>query len=518
MTENPNALFNMAGYCIGRAAQDQPERTALLVHDVPSATEPGEEWRYIDLERAVLQFAAALNALGLKRGDRVAIHLGDSSRSALLFFGAIAGGFVALPVSEHLTIPELGALLEDSGAALIATNSDLPTNIVPAGVRVLSADDVEDMFWDRETGRYCGSAADYAATQPDDPAFLIYTSGTTAQPKGVLHAHRSALGRRPMYQDWYGITPDDRMLHAGSFNWTYTLGVGLTDPWANGATAIVYTGEKKPELWPGLIRATGATLFAAVPAVYRQILKYANPTPDNLGALRHGLMAGETPPPGLIEEWTRVTGRPLYEALGMSEISTYISTGPDVPPRPGTTGKAQPGRRVAILPTNGGTESLPPGTEGLIAVHRSDPGLMLGYWNRPQEEAQVYRGDWFTGGDLGRMDRDGYITHLGRANDIMNAQGYRVAPQEVEAVLAQCPGVAEVACAETQVRSDVSVIGAFVVRTPGAGLDKDALLSFAAARLAPYKIPREIVFLDALPRTPNGKVIRSLLSTRSTLG
>ena len=218
---------------------------------------------------------------------------------------------------------------------------------------------------------------DYALTLPDDPAFMVYTSGTTARSKGVLHAHRSAWGRRPMYQGWYGIGPDDRMLHAGAFNWTFTLGVGLTDPWANGATAIVCTGDKRPELWPGLIAATGATLFAAVPGVYRQILKYARPEPQALGRLRHGLMAGETPPAGLIEDWTSATGRPLYEALGMSEISTYISTGPSVPYRPGTVGKAQTGRRVAILPVGGGDEPLPPRSEGLIAVHRSDPGLML---------------------------------------------------------------------------------------------------------------------------------------------
>ena len=231
------------------------------------------------------------------------------------------------------------------------------------------------------------------------------------------------------------------MLHAGAFNWTFTLGVGLTDPWANGATAIVCTGDKRPELWPGLIAATGATLFAAVPGVYRQILKYARPEPQALGRLRHGLMAGETPPPGLIEDWTAATGRPLYEALGMSEISTYISTGPSVPHRPGSVGKAQPGRRVAILPVTGGDEPLSPRSEGLIAVHRSDPGLMLGYWRRPEEEAQVFRGEWFVGGDLGSIDDDGYVTHLGRSNELMNAGGYRVSPQEVEAALARCPGV-----------------------------------------------------------------------------
>src|SRR6185312_6209606 len=173
--------------------------------------------------------------------------------------------------------------------------------------------------------------AEYADTAADDPAFLIYTSGTTALPKGVLHAQRSAFGRRPMYQGWYGIGPDDRMLHAGAFNWTFTLGTGLTDPWANGATAIINTGHKDPALWPQLIAQTGATLFAGVPGIYRQMLKYAAPSRDDLSALRQGLMAGESTPPGLFEEWEARTGCQLFEALGMSEISTYVSSGPGVP-------------------------------------------------------------------------------------------------------------------------------------------------------------------------------------------
>jgi acyl-coenzyme A synthetase/AMP-(fatty) acid ligase len=505
MTATLPTSFNMADYCIGRPARSAPSKAALVVYDAGRPTEPTEEWSFAQLEDSILRLAAALGECGLKRGDRIAIRLGNSSQSALLFFASIAGGYIALPLSDQLTSSELGMLLADSGAAAIATASAQPSGTIPEGVIVLSPDDVAAMLKHP-------SRADYVPTYPDDPAFLVYTSGTTARAKGVLHAHRSAWGRRPMYQGWYGIGPDDRMLHAGAFNWTYTLGVGLTDPWANGATAIVCTGDKRPELWPGLISQTGATLFAAVPGIYRQILKYAPPDPASLGILRHGLMAGETPPPGLIERWTAATGRPLYEALGMSEISTYISTGPSVPYRPGTVGKAQAGRRVAILPADGGDEPLPVGHEGLIAVHRSDPGLMLGYWNRPEEEADVLRGDWFVGGDLGVMDEDGYITHLGRANELMNAGGYRVSPLEIETALAACPGVSEIACSEVHVRSDVSVIGAFVVKEAAAVLDAPAVKAFAASHLAAYKVPREVVFVDAIPRTRNGKVQRKKLA------
>jgi acyl-coenzyme A synthetase/AMP-(fatty) acid ligase len=248
-----------------------------------------------------------------------------------------------------------------------------------------------------------------------------------------------------------------------------------------------------------------------VPGIYRQMLKYAEPSRETLGALRHGLMAGETPSPGLFDEWEQRTKLPLYEALGMSEISTYVSSGPDVPRRPGAVGKPQLGRHVAVLPLDGGTDPLPPGGEGLLAVHRSDPGLMLGYWQRPQEEALAYRGDWFIGGDLAVMDDDGYVYHHGRANDLMKAQGYRVSPLEVEAALIEHPAIAEVACAEVRVREDVSVIGAFVVPKDGLRPSAEDIERFAAERLAAYKRPRAVVLVDALPRTANGKLMRSAL-------
>lgn len=505
MTSSSTKPFNMAQYAIGGTAHQTPSKTALLVYDTRTPESPSETWSFAELEEAVLRLSAGLRERGLKPGDRVAIRLGNSSQSALLFFGAIAGGFVALPLSDQLTTPELKTLLDDSGALAIATMEPLAEGIAP-GVMEFSAEEIASLSQTSER-------SDYAVTGAEDPAFLIYTSGTTAKPKGVLHAHRSAMGRRPMYQGWYGINANDRMLHAGAFNWTFTLGVGLTDPWANGATAIVCTGEKSPEIWPPLIAATGATLFAAVPGVYRQILKYARPEPGSLGKLRHGLMAGETPPPGLVEDWGSATGLPLYEALGMSEISTYISTSPNVPYRPGTVGKPQAGRRVAIIPAEGGSEALPPGQEGLIAVHRSDPGMMLGYWNRPDEEAEVYRGEWFIGGDLGSFDTDGYITHLGRVNELMNAGGYRVSPLEIECALAPCPGVAEVACTEIRVKSGVSIIGAFVVPSEGAPKNAAAVKAFASEHLAAYKVPREIVFVDRLPRTPNGKVQRKALAS-----
>ncbi len=500
----PPPGFNMARYCF-TAASTPGDKTALVVVHDPAGHEV-ETWSYRALEEAVLRTAYFFRtARDLRAGDRVAIRLRNRTSYALAFFGAIAAGFVPIPTSPDLTERELSFLLADSEAAAIVLDDSLPHGAFDPDFLVIA---------EKALGRASegGPTAPYADTQADDPAFLIYTSGTTAAPKGVLHAQRSAWGRRPMYRGWYGITPADRLMHAGSFNWTYTLGTGLSDPWANGATALVYTGEKDPALWPSLLRSHGATIFAAVPGVYRQILKYGDLEPAALPSLRHGLTAGETLSGLVNAEWREKTGKLLYEALGQSEISTYISSAPEVSPKPGRVGRPQAGRCIAILHEDGGTQPLPPDETGLIAVHRSDPGLMLGYWRRPDEERQIFRGEWFIGGDAGAMDEKGYVAHLGRRNELMNAGGFRVSPAEVEHELAKHPDVTDVAVTEIAVRDGVSIIAAFVVLREGAEGDRAAgLASFAQTTLAAYKCPKDYVIMSYLPRTANGKLKRSEL-------
>jgi acyl-coenzyme A synthetase/AMP-(fatty) acid ligase len=342
---------------------------------------------------------------------------------------------------------------------------------------------------------------------------MVYTSGTTVRPKGVVHAHRSVLGRIPMHRDWQGLGASDVILHAGAFNWSYTIGVGLLDPWANGATAVLYNGPTDILIWPRLIRAASATLFAAVPSLYRQLLKYSDLRSGDLGTLRHALAAGEALSPAILAEWRSATGKELYEAFGMSECSTFVSNHAGQPIKPGSPGKPQHGRTIAVIPRVGPAEPQPPGEIGLLAIHRGDPGLMLGYWQRPDEEAAAFRGDWFVSGDLAAFDEDGYLWTHGRADDIMNAGGYRVSPLEVEAALLDCPGVAEIAVGEHRVRSDVSVIAAYVVRREGTTISAAEVLAHATARLAVYKRPRQIFFVPALPRSRNGKLLRRALPT-----
>ncbi len=499
----------MARYCIERGAMDFPEKIALKVITGLEEESVIHSWTYRELEQQVRRIGGALRDNGLNAGDRILIRMDNCPEYALLFFGAIAAGIIPIPASSQLSAHEVDFIAKDSGARAIVLSANLDTS-----------DHGEEMlcFTEHQIANFAaqGRLTNWQDSKADDPAYLIYTSGTTSRPKGVLHAHRAAWGRRPMYQGWYGLTSDDAMLHAGAFNWTYTLGVGLTDPWANCATAVVYTGARDATIWPTIIERAGATIFAAVPTIYRQILKYCNLNSGQFGTLRHGLTAGEPLPDDVASSWLEQTGLVLYEAFGMSEISTYISSSPGlISPRSGTPGKPQDGRKVAILDVDGGEMPLPANEIGVIAIHRSDPGLMIGYWDRPEEEAAVMRGDWFLTGDRASMDEDGYIWLDGRSDDMMNAFGYRVSPFEVESVLSMVSGVGEIAVAEREVRTNVRLIVAFVVPDATISGDqaeqklRDDIINYAQQELAEYKRPHEIIFLNALPRTANGKLKRS---------
>jgi acyl-coenzyme A synthetase/AMP-(fatty) acid ligase len=499
MTTSNNA-FNLAAFCLAENAARRPDKTALIL----AGAESDRRLTYGQLDLAVRRLAAGFSSLGFPPGARVLIRLGNDLDYALSFFALIAAGLVALPASAQLTAEEVDYLLVNSGAEAI---------ICPQGHSAAAQKSAQVI----DAAEFAKLAAfpprDYAATAPDDPAYLIYTSGTASRPKGVLHAQRVILGRAPMLDHWLGLSEADIVLHAGAMNWSYTLGVGLMDPFVRGASAVLYNGPPDPGVWPRLIARHKATIFAAVPGVYRQFLREGALSAEDFSSLRHGLTAGEALAPALREKFVEKTGKPLYEALGMSEISTYISSGPGTPTRPGSPGRPQLGRRVVILPLEEGENPLPAGESGLIAVHRSDPGLMLGYWRNPEAEREVFRGEWFVGGDVAEMDFDGYVWLHGRRDDLMNAQGYRVSPAEVEAVLSHAPGVADVAVAERKVRADVSVICAFIVSAGGQPNEQaQALLAaHCATHLAGYKNPKKYVFVKTLPRTRNGKIARRLL-------
>lgn len=491
------APFNLAASVLA-AASRTPAKAAIEVLAAPGTV--AEHWRYADLAEAVTRTAGGLAAQGVGSRDRVLIRIGNSADYLLVFLAANAIGAVPVPTSPMLTPGEAVRIAAAVGARLVCLGAGLDLPPAP-GVVVLGPGEIAALR--------AHDPAPFATTAPDDPAYMVMTSGSAGTPKGVLHAQRSAWARRMMWDGWYGLGPDDRMLHAGAFNWTYTLGAGLIDPLAAGATALIHTGAPDRHVWPALAAAHGATIFAAAPGVYRQMLD-APDLGSGFAGVRHGLSAGEALPEGVRAAWCGATGRAIHEALGMSEISTYVSGSPGRPAPPGTAGFPQPGRRVAILAESGGETPVARGTDGILAVSRHDPGLMLGYWQRPEATAAAFRGEWFVTGDRARMTADGAIVYLGRADDVMNAGGFRVSPAEVEAALLEHPGVAEAAATDLALASGATVIAAFYVPRDAAIPEAD-LAAHCAARLARYKCPRLYRAVPALPRTPTGKIARRLL-------
>ncbi len=502
MSPTDETPLNLTRYCLEQWALD-PETVDRPAFTFVETGADDRTWTFGQCWDRVQSIARGLAGAGLQPGDRVLIRLPHSPEYAFVFFGASLAGLAPVPASPQLTVEEATFLLRDSGAVAIIRDQAgaLPGFI---GLEILAGDLAN-----------LDGPAPLPTTTADQPAFLIYTSGTTSHPKGVLHAHRTVWGRAMMREGWQGFESSDTTLHAGTLNWSYTLGVGLMDAWSAGAHAVLRGGQTDPAVWPELIERLGVTIFIAVPTVYRQLLKYGRPEDHDLSRLRHVLCAGEALMPALYREWRERVGTDMYESLGMTEISTYISSGPATPTRIGSPGRPQPGRRVAILPEEGSdTEPLQAGEVGMLAVHRSDPGLMLGYWNRPEEEEVVFRGEWFLGGDRASQDADGYIWFQGRADDVIKSFGYRLSPVEIEAALESHPLVSEAAVVGHALDETKTLVSACIVATAAGVVDEEVLRSYAAEHLAGYKQPHQYHFVDQLPRTRNGKLQRSALLAR----
>ncbi len=483
------APFNLAAHVL-QAGSATPDKIALAIVKPTGA----ERWSYARLIAAVRGTATGLLQSGLKPGDILLMRLGNTVDFPIAYLGAIAAGIVPVPTSSQLTEPEVAKIIAHLSpkAILLGAGVACPeTELATYGPGTFDA-------W------HSLPPADFDMGDPERLAYIVYTSGTSGTPRAVGHAHRAIWARQMMMQGWYGLQPSDRLLHAGAFNWTFTLGTGLMDPWTMGAAALIPAAGTDPAQLALLMKRNDVTIFAGAPGVYRQILKYPLPV---LPKLRHGLAAGEKLPDTVRDGWREATGTEIFEAYGMSECSTFISSAPCRPNAAGTLGAPQPGRHIALIDDTGAP--VPLGSEGVIAVHRNDPGLMLGYIGAPEATAEKFAGDWFLSGDRGVMDGDFQITYLGRSDDMMNAGGYRVSPLEVESALAGLPGVTEIAVTDIAVKSDVRVIAAFY--TGPVALDEEALKAEAATRLARYKQPRAYVHVDSLPRNPNGKLLRQRL-------
>jgi acyl-coenzyme A synthetase/AMP-(fatty) acid ligase len=483
------APFNMAAHVLAHADR-LSDKVALSILGLTGA----ERWSYARLAAAVRGTATGLLQNGFAPGDILLMRIGNSVDFPIAYLGAIAAGMVPVPTSSQLTEGEVAKMLEGLSPAGILRDPAVacPGTQIPT-LDTAALRDMRDL-----------PPAEYHMGDPERLGYIVYTSGTSGKPRAVMHAHRAIWARRMMHRDWYELGEEDRLLHAGAFNWTYTLGTGLMDPWSVGATALIPAEDVKPEALPLLLKRHEATIFAAAPGVYRKILNQNERIV--LPKLRHGLTAGEKVSDHIRNAWRAAGVGELYEAFGMSECSTFISGSPAAPAKPGALGKPQEGRRVAILGPDG---PVPLGEEGVIAVHRDDPGLMLGYLGAMEEAESRMQGDWFLTGDHGRMDEDGQITYMARADDMMNAGGYRVSPIEVEAALHDLPGVTEIGVTDCEVKEDARLIIAFY--TAPEPQDEARLKAVAAERLARYKQPRAFVHIPEMPRNPNGKLLRRAL-------
>lgn len=531
-TWNIPEFFNIGVACTDAHLGTPTEnRVAMIVEDDALGT---RQATYGELAASTSRFAQLLRDLGVEEGDRVLIRLPNSLVFPTAFFGAMKQGAISVPTSTLLTAEEVLYLVRDSGATLLVTDKamwaglkdklaglDSLRHVLLAGVgEVVPAAGLNVL--DLEAGlAKIDSCQPPRVTRSGDPAYLVYTSGTTGYPKGVLHAHRAMIGREPAASHWFDFAAEvDRIVHSGKFNWTYVLGSALMDPLYLGKTVIVHEGKNDASGWLRLIAKHGATIFIGVPTIYRQILQKTAAGRADVPTLRHCMSAGEHLSDEVLAQWRERFGADIYEAVGMSECSYYLSENKFRPIRPGSAGFPQPGHEVRLLDPETLVE-VAPGEEGMICIPDDDPGLFMRYWNLPEETAKSFKGRWFLTGDYARLDEDGYIWFLGRKDDIINTFGYRVSPHEIERVMKNHSQVADCAATGEEISRDKVLVAAYVILHPGSGATADELAAYAREHLAAYKAPKIVYLVTDFPRTKNGKVMRqrlvpSLAVARST--
>lgn len=517
--------FNIGVACsdrhLGTAKADE---IAMIVEDDTFGT---SSMTFAALADRTDRFAQVLRDLGVQPGDRVLIRLPNSLDYPTAFLGTMKTGAISVPTSTLLTAEEVAYLAKDSGAVVLVTDAaawhsmsaKMQENIaqtpqlkhilltqLTAPCSPMDAFAVHDL---EAALSAVQSVAPAYTTQADDPAYLVYTSGTTGYPKGVLHAHRALLGRQPAAEFWFNYSDQlqDRIMHSGKFNWTYVLGTGLMDPLYLGKTVIVHEGKNDAQKWLDLIAKHAATIFIGVPTIYRQLLQKTTATQTDIPSVRHFMSAGEHLSDEVLSQWRARFGLDIYEAVGMSEFSYYLSQSVYRPIRAGSAGFPQPGHQIVLLNPDTCTP-VPVGEEGMICVPEHDPGLFLRYWNLPEETAKYKHDGYFFTGDYAKYDADGYLWFLGRKDDIIKSFGYRVSPYEIERVYKGHPAVADCAAVGEEIEKDKLLVVIYVIPKPEAAVAPEELIAFGKQHLAAYKAPKTVYLAKDFPRTKNGKILR----------
>ncbi len=525
------ARFNIAEACGARWARDRA-RFALYWEDEDGATAAYTFW---DLDARANRLANALRALGVGRGDRVALILPQRPETVIAHLATYKLGAVAVPLSFLFGPEALAFRLADSGAKVAFVDPQSLANIAPlvptlpglahvvgvAGAREAFVTPIERLL---ERGARVAETAD---TAPTDPALLIYTSGTTGPPKGALMPHGCLIGNLPgfIYSHDGFPQPGDVFWSPADWAWTGGLMDALLPTLYFGQPILGFRGRFDPERAFRLIERYQVRNTFLFPTALKMMMK-AFPRPREAFdfGLRSAMSAGESLGTTVFGWAREALGITVNEMFGQTEMNYIVGNSHTFwPAKPGSMGRPYPGHRIAVIDDDG--NELPAGEPGDVAVHRiapdgtPDPVLFLGYAGNPEGTRRKFAGDWCRTGDIATRDADGDLWYQGRADDVFKVAGYRIGPSEIENCLVRHEAVANAAVVPVPDETRGNVVKAFVVlaagHEPSDGLVA-ALQDHVRRVLAPYEVPRHVEFLNALPMTTTGKVQRRLLRERAS--
>jgi len=495
----------------------EPDRPALWWRNAA-----GRERRlsFDDVRRASNRVARWLADLGVRSGDAVILMLPRVPEWHIVSVGALKAGALLIPSSTLLRPKDVLYRATHSGAVAIVAWGD--ARAACDAVRDELGSVAHFVEWCAPGTRTAAGWTDLDAalaevsdadgaghpTRADDPALVYYTSGTTGPPKAVLHTHAYTCAQRATATVWHGLRERERIWTTSDTGWAKAAYGVLFGPWSVGAEVVLYDGRFDPRTELALLRDFAPQVFCAPPTEFRLLVK-EDLSGFEVPGLRECVSAGEPLNPEVIRAWQDATGLVIRDGYGQTESILLVGNFPGVPVRPGSMGLPMPGQAVDVIGEDG--SRLPDGEVGEIAVRGDPPGLFRGYWKDAEASRRCRRGDWYLTGDRAHRDADGYFWFVGRADDVIISAGYRIGPFEVESALIEHPDVLEAAAVAAPDPDRGAVVKAFVVLRAGVPGD-DAL----AARLqehvktvtAPYKYPRIVTFVDALPKTVSGKIRR----------
>jgi len=464
------------------------------------------------------RFAGALEANGIEREDRVATLLPSVPETAAVFLGTYKRGAILLSMSVLYGDEGIKHRLRDSGAKALVTDTAnrhrIPEGMVETVFVIEDPDGGERQDGDIDLLEAMEAASDtyeIADTAADDPAQLYYSSGTTGLAKGILHAHRYILAHEEF--EFCHDVQDGELFH-GMGEWAWAAGIApLLGPWRYGATALVFArkGGFDPEEQLRFLAKHGVQGLFTTPTALRAMTAIEDagekfPLPE----LRNPCSAGEPLNPEVIRWFREQYGHTVLDYYGLTESYPLCGNFPTVEVREGSMGKPMPGWEVAILDED--ENQLPVGERGEICLRaRSNPHYPLGYWNRPEDTKEDFEGDWFHTKDAAELDEDGYVWYAGRADDVIISAGYRIGPFEVESACVEHPAVREAAAVASPDPKRGDIVKAFVILAEGhAASDETAqdIKTFVRGHLSAFAYPREIEFVDDLPKTLTGKIRR----------